>query len=346
MGVYFIVFYFNSKMSLPALEDKIIQTLLLFKGQKIFLTGGTGFFGKSFLDVILRYNSYCDFEVLILTRDPETFLKKHPEFTNLKQISFIKGDIIDFNFPSGKFDHILHFATPADAAMNVQKPLEMAKIIVDGMKRTLEFAVHSKTKNFLLASSGAVYGAQPSSMTHIKETYTGAPLTTAPNAAYGISKRYAEFLGCAVSKQSGFEFKIARCFAFTGKYLNQDGSFAIANFIKDAQNSKEIEIKGDGTPFRSYLYADDLIIWLLQILINGKNNQAYNVGSDQDLNIKSLAHKVAETINPEVQVHVLQSPKPDDPAKRYVPDISKAREELGLDVWTSLDVAIRKSAQI
>jgi nucleoside-diphosphate-sugar epimerase len=333
-------------MSESILENKIVETFSLLSGQKIFLTGGTGFFGKSFLDLILRYNNHCHFEVLILTREPNTFLKKYPEFSNLKQIRYLKGDIIDFQFPNERFDQILHFATPADAAMNINSPLEMTKIIVEGMKHILDFAIEAKVKNFLLTSSGAVYGPQPPTITHIKESYTGAPVTTAVDAAYGASKRYAEFLGCAFSNQHGFEFKIARCFAFTGKYLDQSGSFAIANFIKNATEKTDIEIKGDGTPFRSYLYADDLIVWLLQILRNGTRNQAYNVGSDQDLNIKSLAQTVADTLNPKIQIQILQTPKPDAAATRYVPDISKACSELGLKVWTPLTEAIQKSVQL
>ncbi len=323
--------------------DKIIESSFEFlKNKTVFLTGGTGFFGKSFLDLFIKFSDTYNIHLTVLSRSPESFTDSNPKYRH-KNISYLKGDITNFTFPSGKFDAILHFATPADAKLNIEKPDLMTKVITDGMARILDFAKICGCKQFLFASSGAVYGPQPSELTHIPESYMGAPTPSAADAAYGEAKRYAELQGCIAARIHNFEFKIARCFAFTGPHLNQNGLFAIANFIKDAQNNATIEIKGDGTPYRSYLYADDLVVWLLTILNKGTNFGIYNVGSDKDLTITELAQTVQKVINPDVKIKLHQQPKPGAKPSRYVPAITKAHEELGLEVWTSLEEAIKKS---
>lgn len=312
------------------------------KDKNVFLTGGTGFFGKSFLDFIIKYCSDINVNITILTRDPDTFLTQHPQY-KLSNIVYISGDIESFAFPPGNFDTVLHFATPADALLNTSEPLKMINIIINGMNRVLDFSKAKKIKSFLFTSSGAIYGKQPSDLTHISESYVGAPITTSPGSAYGEAKRLAELMGCETAKLVGFEFKIARCFAFTGPHLKRNGSFAIGNFIGDCLDEKTISISGDGTPYRSYLYSEDLIVWLLEILFRGTNCSAYNVGSDDHLTIEQLAKRVASALKKDVQINV-QLKSTSTPVSRYVPDVNKAKTELGLAVWTNLDEAIIKSA--
>lgn len=60
--------------------------------------------------------------------------------------------------------------------------------------------------------------------------------------------------------------------------MNLNIHFAIGNFIKDAMENRDIIIKGDGRPLRSYLYTADLVIWLLTMLLKSENKSIYNVG--------------------------------------------------------------------
>ena len=321
-------------------KEKIDFLTQSLKKKIIFLTGGTGFFGKSFLDFVIR--NEIDLDLTILTRNSQRFLKEFPQY-NRTGFKFLDGDIQKFNFPGGHFDFIMHFATPADAKMNLCDPLQMSEIIVQGTKRVLDFAVEKKVESVLFASSGAVYGQQPPYINHLSENYSGAPDPVAAGNAYGQSKRFAEFLGAEYSRKYGFEFKIARCFAFIGPHLSRDGMYAAGNFIRDALVGKMIQISGDGKPSRSYLYSEDLIVWLLTILLKGKNLEAYNVGSDLEITIFELAETIKKTLNPDVKIEVLGKPILGKPPQRYVPNINKAREEMDLVVWTDLESALKKS---
>ncbi|MFN8790916.1 MAG: NAD-dependent epimerase/dehydratase family protein [Bdellovibrionales bacterium] len=312
--------------------------------KSVFITGGTGFFGKSFLDVLLKQDRVEDFKITILSRDPQKFQTDYPEYRSLG-LQFLEGQVEDFKFPESRFEVILHFATPADAKMNVEAPIEMVNTIYRGMIRVLDFASHSGARSVLFSSSGAVYGPQPANLSHLSEAYTGAPQTTARGSAYGEAKRVAELLGVQHAKENGYDFKIARCFAFAGKRLNKKGAFAIGNFIRNACNGDDISVEGDGTSIRSYLYADDLIVWLLKILFDGKSCEPYNVGSDDSISIRDLAEKVRQTLGSKGTVLVRNKSDLAVPPSRYVPSIEKAKKELGLKVWTRLDDSIRLSAE-
>ena len=129
-----------------------------------------------------------------------------------------------------------------------------------------------------------------------------------------------------------FEVKIARCFAFVGPLLPLDANFAIGNFIRDALRGGPIRIAGDGTPFRSYLYAADLAIWLWTILFKGNPAIHITLALENDFNIGPLAKTVAESSAPKLKIVVDKNPLSGQLAQRYVPSIQRARHELGLDV--------------
>ena len=110
-----------------------------------------------------------------------------------------------------------------------------------------------------------------------------------------------------------------------------------------------IRIGGDGTPFRSYLYAADLAEWLYTILLRGESGRAYNVGSEEAVSIRHLADRVADvaaTVWPDrgrPEVIVAKQPVPGSSAERYVPSCQRACVDLGLAPATSLDEAIRRT---
>ena len=315
------------------------------RGKRIFITGGTGFFGCWLLESYAWANDELGLEAqaTVLTRNLEAFRRKAPHLASHSAIRFHLGDVRWFDFPEGEFSHIIHAAAESSARLNEENPLLMFDTIVEGTRHCLEFANICGAKKFLLTSSGAIYGRQPPEMTHMAEEYAGAPDTTQPRGTYGEGKRAAEMLCALYAQQHGLEPIIARCFAFVGPYLPLNLHFAIGNFIRDGLQGGPIVVNGDGTPYRSYLYAADLATWLWTILFRGKPARAYNVGSEAGLSIRAVAHAVGKTFNPPLQIHVQRESVAGLPAERYVPMTRRAREELGLEATVNLESAITRT---
>ena len=316
------------------------------RGQRLFLTGGTGFFGCWLLESFLHANRALSLgaSVVALTRSPERFRERAPHLASNPAVHLLAGDIRDFAFPDGDFQYVIHAATDT-SVQAAERPVLLLSSILDGTRRVLDFAAAHGTRRLLLVSSGAVYGAQPAEITHIPETYLGGPDWLKPLAAYGEGKRAAELITMLYTGQAGIECAIARCFAFVGPHLPLDRHFAIGNFIRDAMRGSSIRINGDGTPMRSYLYACDLAAWLWTLLFRAPSGEAYNVGSDEAISIADLARTVVEALGADSEIQIGREAVAGMPREQYVPSIAKAREQLGLGVRIGLRDAIRYTAE-
>jgi len=302
------------------------------RNQRIFITGGTGFFGcwllESFLWANLKFK--LNATAVVLTRNRDIFIKKWPHLCSSPFITFHEGDTRNFLFPSGEFSHIIHAAT------DVSHPGDYESI-VQGVRHVLAFSKACHANKFLLTSSGAVYGKQPADILYLSEDM---PFYDT-HSAYALGKREAEKYCFLFSKQHNLQIKIARCFAFVGPYLPLNTHFAIGNFIRDGLASQSITVNGNGTAYRSYMYAADLMVWLWTILFRGEVARPYNVGSDHAINIAELAEIIAGVFNPKLTVSIKQALCLNLPAERYIPSIQRAKNELGLNLHTNLISAIQ-----
>lgn len=313
------------------------------RGASFFITGGTGFFGTWLLESFARANDTLalGMRAVVLTRDPTAFAKKAPHLAARRDLVFHQGDLRTFAFPAGHFTHLIHAAADTGVWTKNQAADGLLDRIAAGTRRLLDFAAGAGVKYFLLISSGSVYGPQPAGLTHVSEDYPGIADPLPPGSAWAEGKRVAEQLCTVHANQHSYALKIARCFAFVGPHL--DENYAIGNFIRDAVQGRPIQVTGDGTPRRSYLYAADLAIWLWTLLFAAPPGRAYNVGSPADLSIAELAREVSAASGEKLPVKIAAPREPGRPLNRYVPAVDRAGVELGLRVWIPLAEAIRKT---
>lgn len=315
------------------------------RGQRLFLTGGTGFFGCWLTESFLHINRALSLEarLTVLSRNPQAFLAKLPHLAQDPALTLLAGDVRTFPFPADPHRFILHAATEASALQAATRPHEMLSTILAGTERTLAFAAATGATRMLFTSSGAVYGPQPPHIAYVNETYTGAPDPLLPASVYAEGKRAAEQM-CALAATPQLEIAIARCFAFVGPHLPLDAHFAAGNFLRDALSGTPICIQSDGSSLRSYLYASDLTTWLWTMLFQAPSLRAYNVGSEDSVDIITLARTVCTVVNPSLPAPSAQPPAPDSIPHRYVPSTARARTELGLHQTVSLTQALERTA--
>lgn len=332
---------------LDAVVDAVGSSWDHLRGERLLLTGATGFIGRWLLATFLHANRQLGLSarLIALSRRPESFLEAFPSLRDAREIEWLTGDVRDLT-PGDVcgFRFAIHAATDVVAQST---PSDTLDTCITGTRRVLD-AMGSGfgPRRMLLLSSGAIYGRVPPSVPLIPEDCSGAPDPLSPTSAYGEGKRVSELLcAMAATSQPDLGVAIARCFAFVGPHLPLDKHFAIGNFIGAALRKEDIRIQSDGTPLRSYLYVADLAHWLWVMLFRAPSGRAYNVGGAERLSIADLAHRVNRLLRGTGTVRIAQEPRPGIAPDTYVPSIDRIANELGLLPSVSLDEAVLRTAR-
>ena len=328
--------------------EVIIQTsvsdLEEIVNKPLVITGASGFVGTwlTLSWVAARKRLKGRGQLLITSRNPQSLLPLINVIDSRSPVTALSSDIRNLHIPSEfRNGNLIHAATPASAALNASDPAAMLKIIIEGQERVIVEAVRMNNR-LLFLSSGAVYGRQPLDLSHLPETWEGAPQIGDSNSAYHEGKRVAELMGNIAATKQGLHFISARLFAFIAPFLPLGTHFAAGNFIRDALSSNQIEIQSGGGSVRSYLYATDLCSGLWALLARGETGSAYNIGSDQDITIKELAIKVAWLAGTNARVNVRGLDTPEN-VSRYVPSLERLHNEIGMKQSVSLEQSLKRT---
>ena len=269
-----------------------------------------------------------------MARNATTTLKNYPELIIPSNIDSISGEVFNrvvelldadiCSCTSLPFaEYVIHAAASTDARDYLSRPQIERENIQKGVSNFCDLAkTYLRKSKILYVSSGAVYGQQPKDAVFLKEDAPLLPIESLPlnKQDYAAAKRDGESLIRQLGAD-GFNVIIARCFTFVGKYLPRDQHFAIGNFIDDGLNKRSIRIKAKKLVYRSYMYADDLTIWLMTLAnIANHSCDIFNVGSDERISIHELAVKVANHFGREAFIPIFNSVEEDS----YIPSIQRA----------------------
>ncbi len=296
--------------------------------KSLLIIGGTGFFGKSFLDCFVnnKLEKYHISSIKIMAREIENFKKKFPELVNEKT-EFIQNDITIINeLPDA--DLIIHAATSTNSKDYLVNGTAHLENIEKGVSNFCKIALFNKIQSKIVyCSSGAVYGQQPSNFLNIDEDFPfqNVCTLTEEKQKYCLGKRFAEQAIKNLGDHS-LNVSIARCYAFYGKYLPKDQHFAYGNFVGQAELGNTIEVNANKFVFRSYMSADDLVYSLIKIVEYANPScPIFNVGSDEGISIQDLAKKIANEYNVPYKLNEITDFENID---RYVPNVDKLKKIL------------------
>lgn len=326
--------------------SKSHHLLAELKNQKLLVTGGTGFMGTWLAETVAFLNDNYGFatRLVLLADNAHNFGAKAAHLATRKDLQLIEKDVRNIMELPGDVSYIVHAAGNPDSRQHASDPLKAMDVIARGTRAVLESASRlGDIKKILVVSSGQVYGAQPCDLERIPETYHGGPDCDSLLSVYPEAKRFAETISTAYRSQLRLPIVIVRPFAFVGPYQLLDKPWAINNFLYDSLNGGPIRILGNQNTVRSYMYASDMAVWLLRMLVAGNVGSAYNLGSPQGISLGRLAEKIAGQFTNKVDIVSDVPPNSNANRSRFVPSTTLAETALELTHTVAIDEALQKT---
>ena len=306
------------------------------EGHRILVSGGAGFVPSHVVDALLARG--C--EVVAIdnfitgSKDNVAHLADEPRFT------LVEADLGNGLPPlPGRFDAILHMASPASPTDFAKLPVEILKVGSVGTLALLDRAVGDAAR-FLLASTSEAYGDP---LVHPQpETYWGNVNPIGVRSVYDESKRFAEAATMGYHRFHGADTAIVRIFNTYGPRMRPDDGRAIPTFISQALRGTPLTVQGTGTQTRSITYVDDLVRGIL-LLLDSAETGPINCGTEHELTMLELAEMIVRLTGSSSPIELVPRAS-DDPEKRR-PDLTLARSKLGYEPQVGPEEGLRRTIE-
>ncbi len=275
-----------------------------FKNKNILITGANGMIATYciYYFMFLNDNKNMNIKIYALVRNINK-LNKNTNCEKRKDVIPIIQDVNDKIEINDKLDYIIHMASNANPKSIINNPVEIINSNVMGTLNVLELAKEKKAE-VMFTSTREVYGEVDKSIKKIKETDMGKLYNTQLRSCYPESKRMAENLIISYEYQYNIKYKIARIAHVYGPGMNitNDGRI-MSDLIGNAVEEKNIILKSRGEDKRAFCYITDAVVGLLKIIIDGKENDIYNLSNEtEEIKIINLAYLIKELLNNKVDV--------------------------------------------
>lgn len=300
----------------------------------ILITGGAGFIGSHLAEALLSQGH----EVTIIDNLSTGRFENIAHLTESPSFHFAIESITNETVMDrlvSKSHLIFHLAAAVGVQLIVQKPVHTIETNIMGTEAVLRTALRYRVK-VLLASSSEVYGKGNSIPFREDDDVVLGP-TSRNRWAYAASKMVDEFLALAYHHEYGLPVTIFRLFNTVGPRQTGRYGMVIPRFVKQALQNEPLTVYGDGQQSRCFLHVQDAVAAIQSLADKpAAEGQVYNIGSQEEITIQSLAEAILEQITRSDQMAytIEQIPikyipyeeaytKDFDDMRRRVPDISK-----------------------
>lgn len=255
----------------------------------VLVTGGAGVVGSEMVRKLLLNNS-----VVVIDDLSSGSMSHLSDLPVGAPFRFVKGDVSRLDDVMPLMDNVqtvFHFAANADVRYRPEQRTDVdLKAGTIGTYNVLESMRKNDIDKIVFSSSSTVYGEPEVRPT--PENY--GPLT--PESLYGASKLACEGLISAFSATYGMTAWIYRFANIVGSRSRAVGKNVIPDFIDKLRSDQStLEILGDGTQTKSYLYIDDCLDGMLQLMEDGNSGVSiYNLGTPDTISVKEIADIVVE----------------------------------------------------
>jgi len=257
----------------------------------LLITGGAGFIGSHLVEKMAERGNI----VTVLDNLSTGSKRNLANATKNYDIEFLKGDCrnpVDIRHAIKGMDVVFHFAANPEVRLNLTDPKECYEHNVKATFVLLEEIKKSQLETIVFASSSTVYGDAALIPTPVDYGHL------MPISIYGASKLAGEALVtsyCKSFKKRGIILRLANIIG------PRSSRGVVYDFVKKLKaNPSELEILGDGTQTKSYLYIDDCIEAILKIFESkGENTLIYNIGSDDQVSVNEIARIIIRELGVE-----------------------------------------------
>lgn len=323
----------------------------------VIVTGGAGFIGSA---VIRHLIANTDHQVLNL--DKLTYagnLQSLNEVALHEQYTFSKVDIcnkqaLEEVFESFQPDLIMHLAAESHVDRSISGPSEFINTNIIGTFNLLEvsrsYCLSAEKHHFRFhhVSTDEVFGDL-----HGTDNLFEESTPYAPSSPYSASKAASDHLVRAWGRTYNLPIVLSNCSNNYGPYQFPEKLIPVT--ILNALSGKNLPIYGDGSQIRDWLYVEDHAKALVEVALNGKDGESYNIGGHNEKSNLEVVHTICDILNElvvekpknitdfkDLITHVTDRPGHD---KRYAIDATKIAQELGWTPDESFETGIRKSIQ-
>lgn len=298
--------------------------------ETILLIGGNGFIGRNVIDFVIRNDGFSNHKFVVLSRSITEKV--------IKNVVYVGGDYGDMNtlvnlFSKWHFSKVFHFATsttPVSSGNNILQDINGNLIATIGL---LDVMKDFNCKSIMyLSSGGAVYGEK--NLNKISENEICLPVSS-----YGVVKLTIENYIRLYKKQYDINYLILRVSNPFGKFHTSEKQGVINIAIRRALREEKVEVWGDGTQSKDYLFVDDLIEIFFQLINKGVVNKTINIGSGETHQLNKILNTIKIYL-PTLNVNYIESKASD--VKDFCLDIS-LMNSLSDFKFTQFEEAIQKT---
>jgi dTDP-glucose 4,6-dehydratase len=311
--------------------------------KNILVTGGCGFIGSNFINLILNENDYIVEDINIINIDKLTYagsVKKNANYKDDKRYKFIEADIVDENLISSilvrfNIDVIINFAAESHVDNSITAPDSFIQTNILGTYNLLKCLnaynlENSKNALFFHISTDEVFGSLKNNDPGFNESNQYKP-----NSPYSASKASSDHLVRAWFKTYKLPVLITNCSNNYGP--NQDNEKLIPKIIKNAINKEIIPIYGDGMNIRDWLYVEDHCRAIIKVLMEGGIGETYNIGGLNEISNIDITNKICEILENLIPFNTNPNPSTNKKLLGYKDLITFVKDRAGHDFRYAID---------
>jgi UDP-glucose 4-epimerase len=311
--------------------------------KRFLITGGAGFIGSHLAERLL-----ADGNAVVLLDDLSTGREKNIAHLRGRSGFEFVGDSVEnpstVGVLMGRCDAVFHLASAVGVQLIIDEPVRTISTTIHGTEVVLE-AASKFDRPVLLTSSSEVYGKGSRVPFDEDDDVVMGP-TRHTRWCYAYAKGIDEFLGLAYHKQFGLPVTIIRLFNTVGPRQVGMYGMVLPRFVEAALSDKPLQVYGDGRQTRCFCHVSDVVWALTRLMEKGENTgQVFNLGSDVEISIASLARRVIELSGSQSVIENISYEKAYgqafDDLSRRVPRLDRIRAAISFEPRLGLDDIIR-----